>query len=473
LARSQTVRLMVIAVEDYNNFLREQTDLADAEAKYRSLMDDLQALVDEQKKLGETAEQLRDKLGKADAKEQEALLRSFDALVAGQNELNRKLNQQAERMETFVRDNPLYDVEKELQEHLQEQAKNIRQSTSTNDAAARDLAARSSPAEGPRQLSPDMAGALKKESDEQVARLDRVQAATDEQVAEVLAEMSQMQELLKDFNLFEALYRAQQELTEQAQAYNRPGELSREDQLALKELAATQKEVGEALDQLEQKLRDDATAARELFPQAAKSAEDLAGQISQLRLASLARQATGRMLAGEGEPSYQSAERLRSEMEKLFADCQGGNCPSSNELDTYLRLQRSMNPGNNFSQMSRSRKFGFGRNKGFGFASGQGEGMGSSGYAVQDGSKLDVMGNEFAPSRGSATGRQPSRLGRGTGGLPGGTTASELDKPDVVTGLNPINRQSGTVVSDALIEEYSAVVEGYFKAITTRNSPAP
>ncbi len=34
LARSQTVRLSVISVEDYNNFLREQTDLADAEAKY-------------------------------------------------------------------------------------------------------------------------------------------------------------------------------------------------------------------------------------------------------------------------------------------------------------------------------------------------------------------------------------------------------------------------------------------------------
>ncbi|HEX5220435.1 MAG TPA: DUF4175 family protein [Verrucomicrobiae bacterium] len=473
LARSQTVRLMVISVEDYNNFLREQTDLADAEAKYRSLMDDVQALIDEQKKLGENAERLRDQLANADAKQQEALLRSFDALVAAQNELNRKLNQQAERMETFVRENPLYDVEKELQEQLQEQAKNIRESTRTNDTAARDLAARSSPTEGPRQLSADMAGALKKESDDQVARLDRVQAATEEQVADVLAEMSQMQELLKDFNLFEALYQAQQELTAQAQAYNRPGELSRQDQLALKELAATQKEVGEALEQLEQKLRDDAAAARELFPQAAKSAEDLAGQISKLRLAPLARQATGRMLAGEGEPSYQSAERLRSEMEKLFADCQGGNCPSSNELDTYLRLQRSMNPGNNFSQMSRSRKLGIGRNKGFGFASGQGEGSGSSGYAVQDSSKLDVMGNEFAPSRGSATGRQPSRLGRGTGGLPGGTTASELDKPDVVTGLNPVNRQSGTVVSEALIEEYSAVVEGYFKAITTRNPSAP
>ena len=88
-----------------------------------------------------------------------------------------------------------------------------------------------------------------------------------------------------------------------------------------------------------------------------------------------------------------------------------------------------------------------------------------------------MAGNQLSlasrDSRGSATARQPSRLGRGTGGLAGGTTASEMDKPDVVTGLNPVNRQSGSVVSEALIEEYSAVVEGYFKAITTRNPPNP
>ena len=37
IARSETVRLMVISVEDYNNFLREQTDLAETEAKYALL----------------------------------------------------------------------------------------------------------------------------------------------------------------------------------------------------------------------------------------------------------------------------------------------------------------------------------------------------------------------------------------------------------------------------------------------------
>jgi ElaB/YqjD/DUF883 family membrane-anchored ribosome-binding protein len=116
LARSQTVRLMVISVEDYNDFLREQTDLADAEAKYQSLIDDLQELIEDQKKLGEAARKMETQLAKADEKQREALTRELDGLLAKQNELNQKLDQHAGRMDEFVRDNPLYDVEKELQE---------------------------------------------------------------------------------------------------------------------------------------------------------------------------------------------------------------------------------------------------------------------------------------------------------------------------------------------------------------------
>jgi hypothetical protein len=48
--------------------------------------------------------------------------------------------------------------------------------------------------------------------------------------------------------------------------------------------------------------------------------------------------------------------------------------------------------------------------------------------------------------------------------------AGETDKPDVVKGLNPVNRQSGAIASEARIEEYNDVVEGYFKALTTRKN---
>ena len=270
LSRSQTVRFMIISVEDYNNYLREQTDLADAEAKYSALMDDLQDLIDQQKKFSDAAQKTGEQLAKADAKQREALARDLDTLVARQNELNKQLNQQADRMDNFVRDNPLYDVEQDLQQALNEQSKNIRNSTRTNAAAARAVAQRSTTPNGGRQLSPDMAEELKRQSDEQAARLADVQEKTDEQVDQPLEDMAKMQELMKDFNQFESLYQSQQDLVAQAQPYNRAGQLGREDQLALKDLAGTEKDVADLLKELVGKLRTDADAADKLFPKAAQ-----------------------------------------------------------------------------------------------------------------------------------------------------------------------------------------------------------
>ena len=64
--------------------------------------------------------------------------------------------------------------------------------------------------------------------------------------------------------------------------------------------------------------------------------------------------------------------------------------------------------------------------------------------------------------------RQSSRFGKGAGGLAGGAGSTDVDKSDVMKGLNPVNRQSGAVSSETVIEEYNDVVENYFKAITTR-----
>jgi ElaB/YqjD/DUF883 family membrane-anchored ribosome-binding protein len=465
LARSQIVRLQVISVEDYNNYLREQSDISDTEAKYAELNDDLQELIEKQKELGDAAQKLNDQLAKAGAKQRDALAQQLDSLIAQQNELNAKLNQQAERMENFVRQNPLYDVEQDLRKLLRQQAENIRQSTQTNDAAARDVAQRSSPPGASRQLSPDMLNDFKKASDDQIARLGQVHEDADQQMVQKLDDMSQMQELIKDFNLFGSLYRTQQDLAQQTQAYNRPGQLNREDQLAMKDLAATEKQVADTLDQLQAKLRDDAKAAGKLFPKAAQSGRDLADQITENRMEPLAEQATSQMLAADGEQSFQLADRLRAEMEKLFGECQGGNCPSSNELDTYLKLQR-MNPGSNFAQMSRSRKFGFGTGRGQ--AGGMGEGMmGTAGYAVMDGSSMDVLGNESSVRNGNAAARQSSRFGRGAGALAAGGRGV-AGKPDVIKGLNPVNRQSAAASSETVIQEYNDVVENYFKTITTK-----
>ncbi|MCL5098757.1 MAG: hypothetical protein M1608_14745 [Candidatus Omnitrophica bacterium] len=424
-------------------------------------------MIDQQKKLGREIQKLQRDSAQAGAAKRETLMPRLDNLIANQSELNEKLNQQAERMEHFVRTNPLYDVETDLQERLRQQAAAIRLSTQTNNAATSDVARRSSPPGGPRQLSTDLLAGFKKASDDQLARLGGVHEENEKQIVQTLDEMDLMQQLINDFNLFKSLYRAQQELAEQSRAYNRPAPLTRENQLALKDLAASENQVSALIGKLRQKLRVDAQAADKLFPKAAQSGRDLADQVLERRLESLAEMATGRMLNGDGEQSFQLAERLRGEMEKMFNDCQGGNCPSGNELDAYLRLRR-MNPNNNFAQMALSRKFGFGL--GQGIAGGQGDGMlGESGYAVMDGSTLEVLGNESRARNSSRASPDSRRFGNGTGALASGGRG-EVDKSDTLTGLNPVNRQSAAVSSEATLEEYNDVVENYFKAITTRKA---
>lgn len=125
-----------------------------------------------------------------------------------------------------------------------------------------------------------------------------------------------------------------------------------------------------------------------------------------------------------------------------------------------------MNPGNNFAQMARSRKFGFGNGRGQ--AGGMGEGQtGTSGYAAVDGSTLNVMGNESSIRNGNAAARQSSRYGKGAGAL-AAANKGKPGNPDVMKGLNPVNRQSGAVSSETVIEEYNDLVDSYFKAITTK-----
>ena len=240
---------------------------------------------------------------------------------------------------------------------------------------------------------------------------------TEKQVVQNLDDMAQMQELIKDFNQFESLYRAQQELAAQTAGLQPAGQLSREDQLALKDLAATEKQVADVLGRLQDKLRDDAKAAEKLFPKAAQSGRDLADKSSERRLHPLAEQATSQMLAGNGDQSFNLADRLRGEMEKMFGECQGGNCPSRDELDSLFAIaahesRQQFRPDVAQPEISASARAAAGQR--------QGEGaMGTSGYAVMDGRAMNVMGNESIRPTAAVLLAQSSRFGKGAGGLAG------------------------------------------------------
>ena len=475
LTRSKTVTLTVISTEEYNSFLRERTDLSDIEAKYSTLVRDLHDLVEQQKKLSEEIAALKEQLAKAltDA-EKAAAQKKIDDLLAQQRALDAKLNQLAEKMENFVRDQPLYDIEAELKDTLAEKAQEIRDSTKANEQALQKLAADAgqSPSSQPAPAgqtppSQKMLDDFKKAADEQLARLGATEQSTREEVAKPLEDLSLMHEIIKDINRFKELYAAQEELAKQAKAYDRPTPLTREDQLALKDLAAQQKMIGDQLDAVEQKLWEDGKAAQEKFPKAGESAQELAKQMGDLKLQTLANQTTREMLAGQGDKGAQLAENLRGEMEKLFSQCNGQEGEMGSELDQYLSIQRTMKPGSNFKQMMQTRKFGSGSKPGF---NGQGNG-GSDGYAVTTGPNPNVMGNE--PNITESDKAEVSGNGRNKATPDGANPEVALDKPDVVKGVTPVNRESEAVQGETSIEQYSDLVEKYFKALTKDPKKTP
>lgn len=447
-ARSQTVTITLISEDEYNQFIRQQSDLADVEVKYTDVLDRFQQKIDDQKKISKKLEELRDLMAKS--KNQDSLESQYQDLVDEQSDVNRELEDLADEMDSLVRPDPAYDVEKELQKSLNEKAKSIRESTAENDSKMQPLASKDPTHETVSQF--DQA------AQEQTRKLEGTQEKAKEEVAQTLTDLEKLQSLLKDFNQFEELYGTQKDLEAQNRAYNRSGDLSREDQLALRNLATTEKFVESQLGGLTQKLREDSKAAESKFPKAAQNGRALADSIEKQRMQPLASQATDAMLKGHGDQSWQLTEKLRSEMEKLFGDSQSGQGDQQSEMAGYLS-QRQMKPGDTFKQMQQSQKYAIG--KGTGKGQGTGSGMGMAANAQGSASQMDVMGKEsrISQSSGAGASSQPRPSS------PGGSSFVQ-NKADAPTGIKPVQRASEAVQSEAPLDQYADLVNSYFKAIT-------
>ncbi len=456
LARSRTLHLMVISTEEYNNFLRERTDISDIEGKYAALLNEFHDRVDEQKALAEKAQALEEKMRNPEAAKEAAA--QLDKLMSEQAELNKKLGALAERMEHFVREKPLYDLESELQKALAEKAAQMKESVAKNDEALQKALQQAAQAPSPQQLH-DALARLEAEAKRQADELQPEQEQAAAQTMPPLKDAALMNALVNDFNAVKYLHETQSTVASEAKAYETatPRE---EDKLALRQLASTEKAIEWALSKLVENLREHADAAEKVFPKAAAGARDLAEAVEEQKLSPLAGRSANTMLTGDGPESSALAERLHQELAALFAESQPGNSACKSEFDQYLKLQRGLHAGNSFEQMSKSRKFGLGQGQSQG--SGQGTGGGLDGYATSDGGSFGVFGNE-------TLGGDPKASGHGQSSGPPSAVAGAkvgVDATTSVAGADAVNRASRDPHSEAPMDEYRGVVEAYFNSIT-------
>jgi hypothetical protein len=468
LARSRTLHLMVISTQEYNDSLRRQTDISDIEGKYTQLINEFHDLVDQQKEISNKVEDLK-KVATDPAAAKE-VNEQLDRLLAKQAELDQKLDGLGNQMEHFVREKPLYDLETDLQRVLKERAQQIHESVARNrDALEKNLQNRAAKqSEKGKQGEQGKTGAesameslasLGEESKRQVDKLEPEQKKAEEETMPPLKDAALMNQLVRDFNAFKYLYDIQSNTAGEAKAYESRNGASEDDRLALRHMANTEREMQKALAKTAENLRKHAQEAREKFPKAAKSAEDLAKKMEGQQLGSIAGQAANRMSQGAGPDSYALAERLRQEMEQLFGQCEGGSGQCKGEMDQYLKLQHKLNAGNTFEQMKQGRKFGFG----FGAGSGQGEGEGGEmdGYSMDSGN-FQLFGNETLGGDSKKAGQGGNARDQSTAG----GSKLDVEKSDAVSGMKSINRQSSDVNQETPMSEYQDVIDAYFNSIT-------
>lgn len=454
MARSRTLTLEVISEEEYNEYLRMQTEIADLEEKYGRLHDDMKRLAQEQRELAKQAEEAKN----AGQKER-------DELTANQKELNAKLEKLAEQMAQATRANPLYDLERDLQKVLDKEATAIRDSVAQNQKALEQFASASPSGEGMKEFS--------KEGKEQADRLDPAAEQAEKEIADALKDAQEMQELLKSLSAFQQLYEQQKELAEQTAAYHEKKDLSTEDRLALQNMAGTERQIGVALEQVVNKLREDAEKAEANYPEAAQDARDIAEAIDKANLPPLADTSAKTMLAGRGPESHDRAEHLRSEMEKLMSQCSGCKGGMGNEFAQRLKLMRSMMAGNTFSQMAQCRKFGMGNGNGMamgGFGMGMGGRMASGG--TQQGQPQSLLGGES--SLGRRGGKESVNTSNGVAQVNGSHRSETADTHGGErTGVTAETPAATSLNGEAALDDYRDVVDAYFRRVTLNKDRKP
>ncbi len=460
LSRSRTVTMTLISEEEYNDHLRETGDIADLAQKYAALAERLGALRDEQSRLATEAKALAESLAKDGAKASPAAQAQAAELAARQDALDGELDKLADRLRATVRPNPVYDFERDLARRLAAEADVIRASTEQSRATVApeggDPAAR--------------AAALERRAREQAERLGARREQLKQDLEQPLRDLGKLHDLMNDVNLFEQAFVGQEALAEQMRAYATKSAPTREDQLAMKDLAARQAGVAEVLRQLPEKLRADSTAVEKEFPKSAAGGRALADAIERVRLRATADNATDRLLNADGRNGAALTKRLAEDMAALMSQCQGGEGAEQGELDQYLqaKMPQGAGAGQTWEQMRQSRKFSLqgGDLPGLGQSGRTGDGR-ASGYSTAGNNPPPVLGAE--PASAQAGKKAASRSGRGTGegaGPGGGAPAAQTGDAHVLKGLNPADRASGATPTELGAEEYRELVDEYFKQLT-------
>ena len=493
---SQTFVIQVISQQEYQQYARQQYQMEELIAEFEAIREKLDELKKEREELLEELETLRKELDSTDQPSEEMLER-LQKLEKQLQDFSKSAEQLAEQLNERVEQMQLYELEEPYTEMLERLSKQLKQQSHNANVVSQSLSKMRQPG--------GTASAARKEFQQALETLEREAQPFGEQNAEQLdaaeldLELFRMADtLLAPAEQLKLTISPQRQVADRLAKFQHDERLTPDDQARADRLAGEQERLAQELQEVVDRMKQAAEAAKDKLPTMAGDALKICDAISQQDIGQDQKTAAQHARRGAGRSAWEAAESAAKKLESLLSDCPScdnaceGMC---NSLDGPLKLtkdqvkqcldQLSQGRGIPGSGMPRP---GSGGNQGQG---GRGQsGGGGVGQSGQVGQPAGGQGNGSAWRAGQSfpgsqapvailgphaqQGMQPASAGGRLGKTGRGSwiPLGDEDDPRAAETLTPESRGFGASSAGNLRgvpASYREAAEAYFKRLAEGN----
>lgn len=293
----------------------------------QALFEQYQRVASQLQRTSERAQALQDKERRLAKKgvEKQKLREELEGDVG---ELRDALENYRKMIDEILKTPPLFDIEESFQETLRQQLDEIEELLKMANDAAKSLTENA-------ELDPDLLGKL-------AGALGDLSEQTNAMVGEPAYMIATVANLLARADLFARLAERQEELARQLRRFSdKTDELSRVEQMELQELAETQANVRDAVEQI---MADIDRLAGELpsdaeFDELRQSVAEFIAKFQELKIQDDLDEAAARLAEADGPKGYLAAKSAAEKMSELVKNMEGEGMSQMGERALRLRFQ--------------------------------------------------------------------------------------------------------------------------------------
>lgn len=455
-AATQPFKLAVISHEQYRELMQMEMTAEDLAQKYDDLMRQLEQLASAQEKLQkETAELEAKKATGASSPELENQLKQ---LQQEQESLTAKTRDFAEQLRKEAKGADVFDIEKDYKKLLEQFASTLDKAGNEMQQGAEQMQEGANKSDGQN---------LKQALGHQQQAMNDLRQTTDEfkkSIQQANEDLARIGKLMEDVEEFKELLGRQEAVETQARQYRQMQNPAFDDVIRMKELGEEEQQIQNQLEQLAKNLNEHAEEVQKDYPKVADDARNIAGQISEKKIAQSMKDAADKFGSANGVAGHPPALEAFEQMKSLVSQCNSSGNSASGQCEARLRISMNMNPGDTLKQMAKR----FGRGNGRGQGNGTGMGIGGIGVAGagssgSSGAKpIGMFGPDGAKQRPRSSGGGRSDKKAESIGGPPEQVATSFEE---ITGTTKSPLEAPGAAGERVMQEYRTLIEAYFRKL--------